>query len=120
MNRAGSARAASARLVGSGASGGGPPLPPPLLGLTFTTARIEPGAPPGWPGGVKLAMSTVYFRQPVSSEPSVTTASVGDVQLTGPGSKLDLVTLLALNRPAKLIGALDTALGDALPVAFTS
>src|SRR5262245_54764669 len=99
--------------------GGGSPVPGGWsTGVMVTTAWIEPGAPPGWPGGVKLAICTEYLLQPVSSAPRTSSAVVGDVQLFAPGSKLFVVTLFALNRPAKLSVSLALAVADALLVAL--
>src|SRR5207253_2993561 len=93
----GKPRPARSSDAGSGVAfvGGSSPEPPgPSVGVIVTMAWIEPGAPPGWPGGVKLEIATEYLRQPTSSAPRTMSAEVDVVQELPPGRKLALVALV--------------------------
>src|SRR5438034_11489875 len=73
----GKPRPARTSEAGSGVALGPGPSPEPegpSVGVISTIARIDPGAPPGWPGGVMLLMVTVYLRQPTSSAPRTISA----------------------------------------------
>jgi len=69
---------------------------------------------------VRLVTVTVYFRQPTSSAPRTVSDVKADVQLVSPGSRLDLVTLLAENLPAKLTVSLVLADVEVLLVPLMS